>query len=140
MRRLLPLFFPLLLTACTGENFDEATIPPEQFSTEMAFTRLAKHGEMEPVLDVGQPLENWQFFVAGITPGADGAESTEITLRDRSGIGYVVTPATTPPAIIRQMSAGGYGYGTGEIVSVDRDLAAGKIDVVVGLRSWRPKS
>lgn len=134
-------FMLLLFTACTGQNFDEATIPPEQLSTEMAFTRLSEHGELEPVLEVGQQLENWQFFVAGkkisVAPG--GEKATVITLKDRSGIDYTVSSTSTTASIVQQMSPGGYGYGTGEIASVDRDLVAGKISVVVALRSWRPR-
>jgi len=133
----------LILVGCAGKNFDEASIPPEQLSTEMAFTRLAKHGEMEPVLNAGQKLQNWQFFVAGTTTssvmGSDKA--TVITLSDRSGIGYTVSSANTLLSVIKQMGdGGGYGYGTGEVVSVDRDLAAGKIDAEILILSWRPRS
>lgn len=140
MHRVLPLFF-LLLTACAGQNFDEATIPPEQLSTEMAFTRHIEHGEIEPLLEVGQQLENWQFVVAGTsTSSVLGSEkATVLTLKDRSGIKYSVSSATTPKSIIEQMGTGGYGYGTGKIVSIDRDLFAGEISAVVALQSWRPR-
>lgn len=140
MHRIFP-FLLLLLAGCAGNNFDEATLPPEQLATEMAFTRLSQHGEMEPVLDVGQQLVDWQFFVASTTTSSlTGSEKkTVYTLKDRSGIGYTVASASTPPPVIDQMHIGEYGYGTGEIISVDRDLAAGEIDVMVKLRSWRKR-
>lgn len=140
MYRFLLLFFPLF-TACTGQNFDEATIPAEQVSAEMAFTRHVVHGEIEPLFEVGQQLENWQFFVAGkSTSSVMGSEkSTVLTLKDRSGIGYSISSISTPESIVQQIATGGYGYGTGEIVSIDRDLLAGEISVVVALRSWRPR-
>lgn len=107
----------------------------------MAFTRHVEHGEIEPFLEVGQQLENWQFFVVGTSTSSviDKEKAKILTLKDRSGIGYSVSSATTAASIIEQMGTGGYGYGTGKIVSIDRDLLAGEVSAVVALRSWRPR-
>jgi|AntRauTorckE5430_2_1112549.scaffolds.fasta_scaffold03302_3 hypothetical protein len=131
----------LLLTACTGDGFDEATIPADQQATEFAFTRMAKHGEIEPVVEADQPLTDWQFYVAEYSAStAPASESvTNYRLTDRSGIYYTVSSATTPANIMGQLKVSQMGYATGRIITVDRDLVAGKIDVVLELTGWRSR-
>jgi hypothetical protein len=64
---------------------------------------------------------------------------TNYRLTDRSGIYYTVSSATTPANIMGQLKVSQMGYATGRIITVDRDLVAGKIDVVLELTGWRSR-
>ena len=129
MVRLLPsLFFSLtlVLTACTGDGFDENAFPPDQEATRLAYLRLAKHGELEPVLEVGQQLTGWQFRVTERT--AEG-----LTLADRSGINYFVPFNASSPEALRRAAPGMTGTVTARVVQLDRDLVAARIDAVLDI-------
>ena len=130
----------LFLVSCAGGNFDEATIPPDQLSTELAFKRVADHGALEPVLEDGQLFTDWQFHVASKskTSVLGGAPEYTFNLRDRSGIEYTVSSNSTPMNVIEQIDMG-YGYASGRVVSVVRDLAAGEFAVELSLESWRER-
>lgn len=134
------LLFALVLTACAGNNFDEATIPPDQLTTELAFKRVADHGGMEAVLEVDQEFNDWQFHIGpkSKTSIMGSAPVYTFHLKDRSGIEYIVKSPTTPAAVIDQMDLG-YGYASGKVLTVDRDLAAGEFEVELLLSSWRKR-
>lgn len=135
---LLPFFF---FSGCAGNNFDEATIPPEQVATEMSFKRMADHGGIEPVVEIGQAIEEWQFHIGAYTKVSilGGAPTVEYTLSDRSDIRYTVSSKTTGTEMLDQLETGMYGYATGSIISVDRDYAAGKIEAVIELKQWQQR-
>ena len=139
MRYLLPftLLLSLLLTACGGKNFDESAIPPEQLSTELAFKRMAEHGELEPVVDAGLMIDGWQFHVGSTKEGSYlGSEKVKtVYLSDRSGIDYFVTSKTSP-GIIDKLELGTYGFARGRVHAVERDLAAGEMEVELLLSGW----
>jgi len=77
------------LLSCAGNNFDEATIPPEQLGAEMAFRRVAEHGGLEPVLEEGTEFNDWQFHIASKSKTSVlGGKPTQVfRLKDRSGNG-----------------------------------------------------
>jgi hypothetical protein len=135
---LLPLF---LLSTCAGNNFDEATIPPEQVGAEMAFKRMADHGGIEPVIEIGQEIKEWQFHIGAYRKAAylGGEPTIEYTLGDRSGIEYTVSAESTSPEMMEQLQTGMYGYATGRFVSVERDLAGGKVYATIELVDWRER-
>jgi hypothetical protein len=136
------LFLPFLLfTGCAGNNFDETTIPPEQVATEMSFKRMADHGGIEPVIEIEQPIQEWQFHIRAYSKVAVlGSEPTiAYTLGDRSGIKYTVSSASTDPEILGQLTTGSYGYATGRVISVDRDFAAGTVAATIGIEAWRER-
>jgi len=136
MPRLTLLLLMLLLSTCAGDSFDEATIPAEQIAVELAFKRLKNHGGLEPVLEVGQRIADWQFHVS--TTQLDGKAEQIYQLKDRAGIDYELNVEATPREILDKISLG-YGYGTGEIVGVNRDLLEAKIEAVLRLDSWRER-
>lgn len=135
---LLPLF---LFSGCAGNNFEEATIPPEQVAAEMSFKRMADHGGIEPVIEIGQAIKEWQFHIGAYSKvDIFGGEPTvEYTLGDRSRINYIISSESTDPEILRQLKIGMYGYATGRFVSVDRDFADGKITAVIEVIEWRER-
>ncbi|WP_020568688.1 hypothetical protein [Neolewinella persica] len=145
MPRLPKLLFPLLifflLSACAGNNFDEATIPPEQVAAEMAFKRMADHGGIEPVIEIGQEIKDWQFHIGAYSKMAylGGEPTVEYTFGDLSGIKYTVSSESTSPKLMNQLETGMYGYATGRFVSVERDLAGGKVYATVELTDWRER-
>jgi hypothetical protein len=141
----LPYFIllALLFTSCAGNNFDEATIPTDQLSAEMAFKRMATHGGMEPVLEDNTSFKNWQFHISSSSRTVVMNSEPEFTywLKDRSGIEYKVSSKSTELSLIEQMKGTnyGYGYGSGEITAVKRDLVAGKIEAELTITSWRER-
>lgn len=139
----LPFFLLLLLffCACAGNNFDETTYPADQLSAELAFKRVADHGGLEPVVEDGQVINEWQFQVSssGRKGGLNGKPEITYRLKDRSGIGYRVSSKSTSMGLIEQLKENSYGYATGRIVSVERDLPAGKIEAELVLTSWRER-
>jgi hypothetical protein len=138
---LFSLFPFFVFSGCAGNNFDEATIPPEQVATEMSFKRMANHGGIEPVVEIDQAIEEWQFHIGAYTKVSvlGGAPTETYTLSDRSGIRYTVSSETTNSEMIDQLATGVYGYASGSIISVDRDYAAGKIAAVIELKQWRER-
>ena len=130
-----------LFSGCAGSDFDEATIPPDQVAAEMSFKRMANHGGIEPVVEVGQEIKEWQFHLGGDSKVSilSGEPTVECTLSDRSGINYIVSSKSTVPEIFNQLKTGVYGYATGRVVSVDRDFAAGKISAIIEVTGWRER-
>lgn len=128
------------LLSCAGNNFDEATIPPEQLGAEMAFRRVAEHGGLEPVLEEGTEFNDWQFHIASKSKTSVlGGKPTQVfRLKDRSGIEYTAKSGTTSDSVLNQMESG-YGYASGKILTVKRDLAAGAFEVELALTSWRER-
>jgi hypothetical protein len=137
MHRFTPLLFVLLIAGCAGDNFDEASIPQDQISTEMAFKRMSDHGGLEPVLEERQLLDGWQFHISSTKKssvlGSDPV--TTINLKDRSGISYKVTSVTSPQ-VVEKMETGTYGFARGRVHVVERDLAAGTMSVELLLSDW----
>ena len=129
-----------MLSGCAGHNFDEAAFPDDQISAEMAFKRLADHGDLEPVLQERQLVDGWQFHVSSYSKVAIMGSDPVITywLSDRSGIDYKVT-STNSPEVIEKIDNGSYGFGRGRVHSVDRDLVAGKIEAELLLSDWTPR-
>jgi hypothetical protein len=142
LMRLLPslLLFTTFLIGCAGNDFDEATIPAEQLSAELAFRRVAEHGGLEPVLEEGTEFKDWQFHITSQSKtsvlGSDPVQT--FNLADRSGIEYTVKSGTTPDNVLNQIELG-YGYASGKILTVKRDLAAGAFEVELALTSWRER-
>ena len=136
-RQLFLLLFLPLLTACNGDGFDEEAIPQDQLTTELAFKRMADHGELEPVLEERQMIDGWQFRVTAIQEGSvlGGPEIKKATLADRTGITYSVTSLSSPD-VIDELAVGMYGFARGRVISVKRDLPAGVMDVELLLSSW----
>lgn len=137
------LLLAILFTACTSsDGFDDASIPADQKATQFAFTRMAKHGEIAPVVEVDQQLTEWQFYVNApdqpVQPSVNNPV-TVFTLSDRSGINYTVSSESTPADIFSQLEIGSYGYGSGRITTVDRDHVAREINVVIELTNWRTR-
>lgn len=130
----------LLFTGCAGNNFDEATIPTDQLAAEMAFKRVADHGGMEAVLEESTTFKDWQFHNGSKSKTSiSGRESVRIFhLKDRSGIKYVVKSGSTSASVLDQIDFG-YGYASGEILTVKRDLAAGEFEAELKLTSWRER-
>lgn len=141
MPRLIYLLLPVLLYSCAGNNFDETAIPADQLTAELAFRRVAEHGAMEPVLEDGQDFTDWQFQISSKSKSSVlGSEPVHtFYLKDRAGIEYTVSTLTTPKAVIEKMDLG-YGYASGSIVSVERDLAGGEIKAVIRLDRWRERA
>lgn len=135
------LFLTVLFTSCAGNNFDEATMPADQLSTELAFKRMANHGGLEPVLEDGQTINAWQFHISSSsrTVIMNSEPAYTYSLKDRSGIEYKVSSQSTDMSLIEQMKGASYGYGSGEITSVKRDLAAGEIEVDLVITTWRER-
>lgn len=131
------LFLPLLFLSCGGDNFDDASFPPDQQSVELAFKRMADHGALEPVLEVGQLVDGWQFHVGATREGSvmNGPTTKTVWISDRSGIAYSVTSQNSP-GIIDELKPGTYGYARGRVHSVDRDLAAGELEAELLLTNW----
>lgn len=125
------------LTACSGDNFDASAIPADQQSVELAFKRMAEHGEMEPVAEAGLMIDGWQFHVGSTKEGSfmGSPKVKTVYLRDRSGIEYSVTSITSPD-IIDQIEIGTYGFARGRVHAVQRDLAAGEMKVELLLSGW----
>jgi len=139
---LLSYLIPLILfSACAGKNFDEATIPPEQVNAEMAFKRMADHGGIEPVIEIGQEIKDWQFHIGAYSKTSlfGGEPTIEYTLGDLSGIKYTVSSESTTPDMMDKLETGMYGYATGRFVSVERDLAGGKVYATIELTGWRKR-
>jgi|GEM_PF-1976074 hypothetical protein len=135
------LILVLICYSCAGDNFDETTIPTEQLSAELAFKRVADHGGLEPVVEDGQAFNEWQFNISSSSRVVVMNNKTEFIywLKDRSGIEYKVSSKSTSIGLIEQMKETSYGYATGKIVSVKRDLPAGEIAVELVLTSWRER-
>jgi len=131
------VFLPFILLSCGGDNFDDSAFPPDQQSVELAFKRMADHGELEPVLDERQMIDGWQFHVGATREGSvmNGPKTKTVWLSDRSGIEYTVTSQNSPD-VINQLQPGTYGYARGRVHSVDRDLAAGELDAELLLTDW----
>ncbi|TXF84706.1 hypothetical protein FUA23_21075 [Neolewinella aurantiaca] len=127
-----------LFCSCGGRNFDESKIPADQRNTELAFKRMAQHGGLEPVLEENQNFANWQFHVSSVSEtsvlGSDPVKN--LHLNDRSGIEYIVSSASTPEAVLDGIDFG-YGFASGKVISVERDLAAGEIIAEISLLSWK---
>jgi hypothetical protein len=136
-----PLLLLFLLPACAGNNFDEATIPAEQVGAEMAFKRMADHGGIEPVIEIGQEIKEWQFHIGSYSKVSSlGAEPiVEYTFGDRSDIEYTVSSESTSAKLMEQLKTGLYGYATGRFTSVERDLAGGKVYATIELADWRER-
>ena len=128
-----------LLFACTDDWWAGVTFPPDQQIARMAYKRLNKHGDLNPVLEDGQPFENWEFSVAGTSPATTGGEDQNLIwrLEDGSGIEYlwerVPTDALEGIGVDERLT------GTGEVVKVERDLLAGRITATVRLTSWNAR-
>lgn len=139
---LISLSFLLLLSACGGSNFEEASIPEDQLNTEFSFRRLANHGELEAVVEIGQLIKDWQFYVGANSKVSvlGSPETIEYRLSDRSGIAYTVSSESTDQAILEKLEMGTYGYATGSFVAVERDLAEGKIYATIRLESWKQRT
>lgn len=131
---LLPFLF---LTACAGNNFDEAAFPADQKSVGLAFKRMANHGELEPVLEELQPIDGWQFHVSSGSEGTimNGPFKKTRFLKDESGIEYRVTLENSPD-VIDKIEVGTYGFARGRVHSVERDLAAGELKAELLLSDW----
>ena len=140
MHRLFCLALPFLLCSCAGNNFDEATIPTDQLSAELAFRRVADHGGMEAVLEENQEFTGWQFHISSksTTSILGGEPVLNFYLKDRAGIEYTVSSSSTAKEVTATMDMG-YGYADGRVLSVERDLAAGEIRAEVRLDSWRER-
>lgn len=141
MSKYLLLYFTIFfLTACAGGNFDETAIPPDQLTTELAFKRMADHGELEPVLEDRQLIDGWQFHVSSVFEGSvmNGPKKKTIYLKDRSGIEYRVT-SDNSPGVIDQIETGTYGFARGRVHEITRDLAAGKMEVELLLSHWNER-
>lgn len=139
MLRTLTLVLLAPLFVSCGDGFDDQAFPAEQRLTQLAFTRMAKHGALEPVLDVGQQLKEWQFRVLEketVELPSENVPSTFI-LVDRSAIVYRVSSATTKEEVFGQLQTGRIGITNAEVLTVERDLVAGKIEVVLRLLSWQ---
>ncbi|MEM9261782.1 MAG: hypothetical protein AAGA62_19225 [Bacteroidota bacterium] len=136
--RILSLMLLLLLSSCGGKNFNEASIPPDQLSVELAFKRLSKHGGLEPVIEVDQKFSNWQFYVSSQQKSSVLGTDTVVSfwLKDRAGIAYKVSSESTAAAVIESLAIGTYGFGTGTIISLERDLVAAEIEAVLRLEEW----
>ena len=134
---LLVLLFVVVLTACGGDNFDAEAIPQDQLTTELAFKRMADHGELEPVLEERQMIDGWQFHVSSMQEGSvlGGPKTKTVFLKDRTGIAYSVSSLSSPD-VIDQLAIGTYGFARGRVLAVKRDLAAGKMEAELLLSSW----
>lgn len=137
LRSILLFTLPILCLACASSDFDEAAIPQDQLSAELSFKRMANHGELEPVLEEGQPIDGWQFHVASIqaTSMLGSEKVTTARLRDRTGIDYKVTSVNSPE-VVTKLAIGTYGFARGRVHAVERDLAAGKMNVELLLSDW----
>lgn len=131
----------LFLTACAGGNFDEAAIPPDQLTAELAFKRMADHGELEPVLENRQLIDGWQFHVSSGSEGSvmNGPKKKTVYLKDRSGIEYRVT-SDNSPGVIDQIEIGTYGFARGRVHEITRNLTAGEIEVELLLSHWNERA
>lgn len=136
-RNLLPFLLMIVCAACANDKFDDSAIPEDQLSTELAFKRMADHGELEPVLEVGQMIDGWQFYVLHVQQkDLDGKPTPQsATLQDRTGVAYNVT-AENSPEVIKQLEVGTLGFARGRIHRVERDLAAGNMSVELLLNNW----
>lgn len=136
--RLLPVLLLLLCSACGGQNFDETAIPQDQLATELAFKRLSNHGGLEPVIEVNQVIEDWQFHISSKSKSSVLGSEPVVTfwLKDRAGIDYEVSSESTSSDLIESLAIGTYGFGSGSIISLDRDLVAGEIEAVLRLERW----
>lgn len=136
-RLLFMLLFIPLLNACGGDNFDGEAIPQDQLSTELAFKRMADHGELEPVLEERQMIDGWQFHVSSMREGSvlGGPRTKTVFLKDRTGIAYSVSSVSSPE-VIDQLAIGTYGFARGRVLSVKRDLSAGEMEAELLLSSW----
>lgn len=139
MRHFLPILLLPLLTACTTE-FDEADFPEDQKATELAFRRMADHGQIEPVIEPDQSFKDWHFRITSYkaSVSTDDGKSVLFTLVDASGIQYLADERT-PQAVRDEMNIGDYGFATGKVVNVERDLVEGQIIAVLVLSEWRDK-
>lgn len=126
-----------MLAACGGDNFDAEAIPQDQLSTELAFKRMADHGELEPVLEEHKMIDGWQFQVSSIKEASvlEGPKIKTAFLRDRTGIVYSISSLSSPD-VIDQLSIGTYGFARGRVLAVKRDLAAGKMEAELLFSSW----
>ena len=127
----------LLLMACAGNDFDETAFPDDQQATEMAFRRMADHGEMIPVLKERQLIDGWQFHVSGAHErrAAEGPTKKVRYLRDASGINYYITEANSPE-VFSEVRVGTYGFGRGHVQAIERDLVNGAMEVELLLTGW----
>ena len=130
----------LLLAACAGNNFDEAAIPPDQKTAELSFKRMAEHGALEPVLADRQLIDGWQFHVSSGSEGTvmNGPFTKTRYLKDLSGIEYKVTN-TNSPDVIDLLEVGTYGFARGRVHTIERDLAAGEMEVELLLTEWQER-
>lgn len=102
---------------------------------------MADHGELEPVLEVRQMIDGWQFHVGSMKEGSilGGPEIKTVWLKDRSGIEYQVTSLTSPQ-VIDKLAIGTYGFARGRVHKVERDLAAGKLQAELLLSDWTERT
>ena len=131
----------LSLTSCSGPggDFDDSRVPPDQLTAELAARRVLDHGTLEPVLEINQPIEQWQFR-RGSTSRTTilGKTTVKIYLYDRSGVEYLVTEAT-PEAVREKMEGSLYGFATGRVEDVLHEPDPRSVSVTLQLTDWEPR-
>ena len=127
-----------LLCACAGQNFDEAAFPDDQVAAQMSYKRLADHGDLEPVLQDGQTFTDWQFYCASRseTSAMGSPKTITFALRDGSGIEYYTTTSDSP-AVADELEMGAYGFASGSVKTVKRDLVGGDVEAELIIERWR---
>ena len=129
----------LLLTACGGETFSEDRFPAAQTQAELAAKRVLNHGTLEPVLEIGQPLDQWQFKVGSIVRSSlTGDAPAIVSLSDRSGVKYTVD-TSTPEAIRKTLRSGDFGFATGRVEDVLHEPDPRSVSVTLQLTDWEPR-
>ncbi|NJC24613.1 hypothetical protein [Neolewinella antarctica] len=137
MYRTLLLLLTVVMLSCSGSGYDEGGFPEDQIGANMAFKRMSLHGRMEPVLEDGFAFTGWQFYVASTTQSVVGNDPAlvTVTLEDDSGIQYYVT-VPSGDELAYDLEIGTYGFGTGTIGNVKRDLPAGEVVAEILLTEW----
>ena len=121
----------LPLTSCDSDtasvgDWKGVSFPKEQRATELAFRRLAKNGDIEPVLEVEQELTGWAFRVRRST-------ADSIYLQDRSGVDY---RARRPTGIAKlKLTPEQLWSVNAEVSQLDRDYLARTITATLDVNS-----
>ena len=112
-----------LLASCKNQTQD---LPQEQYLVHMALKRMRDHGRMEPVLEVGQAIDQWHFQATYDAPSqtlrlADGSAIRYRVVEQPKDLSILPTDRTAPVTV------------AGKITAVDRDLVAGTIQADVAV-------